>query len=733
MDVPVKYTAPPTPPPAPAAADMTWTAGDLSPVQSALRHKWAIVAFAILVGAGAAVVVENMRSLYTSDAKVAFDVQQLSIMGDNGPFRSADLSSEVLSTEVAVLDSPVIANRVVQMLGLQNLAEFKDCTTVGGLPAKLKALVGLGGATTTCVADPDFAAHKLLGDVMTFVNDDHAYIVTLAAKTHDPELSARIANAYAEAYLQWRLTNHDQRAAEADKWLSSYLDGLHTKTVAANDAVATYRIQHHLISPGPSVPGGSGETVVGQTLTQLNAQLTDTESELAARQAVLSEAHGAGGALGTATALSSPVVQSMLERRAEAAANLATLRARYGDDHPKVVSAAAELSRVDAQLATETNRSISSLGGEVRALQGRRAALEARVQQLEGNVSGEDQSDVRLEELQRDADTENSLYRSMLERMKQIDADRHTQISDASIAVPAEPDYTPTAPHRAMLVVGAFLASLGIGAGAALARELTAPRFRDIKQLENETGLPVLGAFAAPPRGITPRDLVFDRPFSPEVEMLNAILARIENESDRSAGGRAMLITSALPNEGKSSFGVAIGRLAAQAGLRTLLIDGDLRRSSLQSLISGGEKSHGTGELTRIDGITTDGRSGLALLSLRSVVGDARRIVAARGIGEFIAELRTRYDLILIDTPPVLAVPDTGSLAAFADDIVMVVDWTRASREAVNAAVDELRRIRGHLAGLVVTKVGLKDYAKIASSPVHDIRRYREYMPRVAG
>ena len=731
MDVPVKYTAP-LPQPAPAG-DATWSAGDLSPVQSALRHKYAIVAFAVAVAVAAAFTVENIRSVYTSEAEVAFDVQQLSIMGDSGPFHSEDLSSDVMATEVAVLNSPVIANKVVEQLGLQNLAEFKDCTTKGTLVEKLRALVGLGTVTTACVADPDFAAHKLLGDVMSFSNDDHAYIVTLAAKTHDPDLSARIANSYADAYLQWRLTNHDQRAAEADRWLSSYLDGLHTKTVAANDAVATYRIQHHLISPGPSVPGGSGETVVGQTLTQLNAQLTDTDSDLAAREAVLSETHGAAGALGTATALSSPVVQSMLERRAEAAANLATLRARYGDEHPKVISAAAELSRIDAQLSTETSRSVTSLQGEVRALQGRRTALERQVQQLEGAVSGENQSDVRLDELQRDADTENSLYRSMLERMKQIDADRHTQISDASIAVPAEPDYTPTAPHRAMLVAGAFLASLGIGAGAALARELTAPRFRDIKQLENETGLPVLGAFAAPPRGVTPRDLVFERPFSPEVEMLNAILARIENESDRSAGGRTMLITSALPNEGKSSFGVAIGRLAAQAGLRTLLIDGDLRRSSLQSLISGGEKSHGGGEVARIDGITTDGRSGLALLSLRSVVGDARRIVAARGIGEFVAELRTRYDLILIDTPPVLAVPDTGSLAAFADDIVMMVDWTRASREAVNAAVDELRRIRAHLAGLVVTKVGLRDYARIASSPVHDIRRYREYMPRVAG
>ncbi len=728
MDLPVKYAAAPSPP----AGEFPEVRGELSPIVTVLRHKWAIAAFAIVVAGATAVIVEAMPSHYTSTAQVAFDVQELNVLGESGAFRQADLSSEVMMTEMAVLNSPVIATAVVRDLDLEDLQDFKRCTTTAGLLDKVKAAVGLATVPKSCVVDVDHAADRLIGSVMDFVPDHEAYVITLGATTENPVLSARIANSYANAYLQWRIANHDQRAAEADKWLSSYLDTLHTRMVAANDAVATYRIQHHLVSAGPSTPGSMPETVVGESLTQLNSQLTDTDAELAARQAVLEQTRSASGPLETATALNSPIVQSLMERRAEAAANLAGLRARYGDEHPKVVSAAADLARVEAQLRVETNRSVTSLEGEVRALQGRRAALRAQVAGLESNVSGESQSDVRLGELEREADTENSLYRSMLDRMKEIDADRHTEIADASIAVPAEPDPAPTSPHRAMLVAGAFLASLGIGAGLALARDFTAPRFRDIRQLEGETGLSVLGAFATPPRGTPPRDLVFEKPFSVEVEMLNAILARIENETDRSAGGRTMLVTSALPSEGKSSFGVALGRLAAQAGLRTLLIDGDLRRSSLQSMINGGRVAPGTGELARLDGVTTDSRSGLALLSLRTVVGNARRIVAARGIAEFIAELRTRYDLILIDTPPVLAVPDTGSLAAFADDVIVVVDWTRASREAVNAAVDELRRIRAHLAGIVVSKIGLKDYARIATSPVHDIRRYREYLPHVA-
>ncbi len=735
MDVPVKYSprsAPPTPQgPLPVPDDNEIPTGELSPLQTALRHKWAIGVFALAVAGLTYAIAERIPSVYTSTAQVAYNVEQLHIFGANSAFSSPNLSADVMATEMAVLNSPVIAEAVVRQLDLQSLHDFQSCTRPPGFLTDLRARF-IGPDNETCKVDIHQATNHLLGSVMTFSNDHTSYVADILAATHDPTLSASIANAYANAFINWRIGNHDQRAAQADVWLSHYLDDLRTKMVAANNAVESYRQEHHLIGIGPSVPGGTAETIIGQRLSQLNSQLGDTDAQLATAQATLSQTHGGGGALSSATALDSPVVVSMLERRAEAEANLETLRARYGDDHPKVLSAQADVNRLNAQLGTETTRSVVSLQGQVRALEGRRAAIEGQVQALQSSVAGESQSDVRLEELTRQADTENSLYRTMLERTKELDADQHTELADASLVVPAEPSFAPTSPHRSMLVAGAFLASLGLGAGLAFVRELTAGRFRDIRQIQNETGLPVLGIFPLAPRGTSPRDLVLDKPFSAEAEMLHQILSRLENDVDRADGGRILLVTSALPGEGKSSFGVALGRLASQAGLRTILIDGDLRRSSLAPMMESGARAEPGTALVRSDAVTTDKRSGLAMLSLAALVGDARRIVAARGVGELLAELRTRYDMIIIDTPPVLAVPDGASLAAFADDVVTMLDWTQASRESVGAALEELRRARAHFAGIVVSKIGLKEYASIATSPTHDIRRYRDYMPRVA-
>ena len=120
------------------------------------------------------------------------------------------------------------------------------------------------------------------------------------------------------------------------------------------------------------------------------------------------------------------------------------------------------------------------------------------------------------------------------------------------------------------------------------------------------------------------------------------------------------------------------------------------------------------------------------MMSLASVLGDARRIIAANGLDQLLDGLRDRYDLIILDTPPVLAVPDTCSLVPFADDVVLMVDWTATPREAVRAAVAELRRARARVTGIVLSKLGLKAYASIAQSPVYDIRRYRDYFSKIA-
>ncbi len=712
------------------ADQMDQVGGELSPLQTAWRHRYAIVLFAFAMAALMYGALKLVKPTYVSTASVVLDASQLQVMNSqNQLFSAPTLGAELMRSEMEILNSTTLARQVVDRLNLSPLHDFQLCTGGTGLLDTLGAKIGFPGPQT-CKPDAEHAALQLLGPVMAFSNDQKSYVVKLAATTHDPVLSARIANTYAEVYFDWRRDRRSVKADEADGWLSTYLAGLHARMESANAAVETYRQSHHLVPVSPTLPGAAPQTVVTDSLTQLNQQLNTTDAELAQAEATLDQSRAG---VSSATALASPMVQNLLERRAEASALLEELRARYGDEHPKVLSAAAQVRRLDAQIGPEVQRSVASLNGQVRALNARHAMLEREVDVLQNRVAGQSQADVGLDELTRDAATENTLYSSMLQRMKEIDAERHIQLSDAEIAVRAIPSAVPAYPHKAMMVAGAFLASLGIGAGLAFARETNVRRFRDVRQIEGEIGVPVLGAFARVPRGTTPRELVLDMPLAAETEMLNSILARLETRA-RPEGGRVMMVTSALPSEGKSSFGLSLGRIAALAGVRTILLDGDLRRSSLRGMIDAAHQAGPSeGRAVTIERkVHVDQRSGLAMMSLASVLGDARRIIAANGLDPLLDGLRDRYDLIIMDTPPVLAVPDTCSLVPFADDVVLMVDWTATPREAVRAAIAELRRARARVTGIVLSKLGLKAYAAIAQSPVYDIRRYRDYFSKIA-
>jgi len=355
---------------------------------------------------------------------------------------------------------------------------------------------------------------------------------------------------------------------------------------------------------------------------------------------------------------------------------------------------------------------------------------------LQAEAARQAQDAVRLQELQRDADADRQLYQSMLIRLKEIDAQQGLQQASARIVVAAQPPEFASFPRTKMMVVGTFLAALGVGALGAIGLSSVSRRFRSVDQLEAETGLPVLGLFPRPPRRAMPHDVVVDQPMSLESEALHAILIGL---SRRGPGGRApakqvVMIASALPGEGKTSFALALGRSATSASLSVALLDCDMRRPSLTRLVAPRDQSNGGPgtDLADVQGVdaAVDGRSGLHIVPIASCVRNPHELLVPHGIERVLNFLRENYDVVIIDTPPVLAVPDALNLAPFADQILLLSCWRQTPRAALAAAVERLRRSAADVSGIVLTKVDLRQFARHEAASGYYATRYPDYSDR---
>lgn len=720
---------------------------ELTPVNTALRHKWRILGFAALMAVVVYLVLRGVQPLYTAAASVMLDPRQVQLLGQQTLLANQSLSESWTRTQMEQLNSPKLAASVVQNLGLSQNPLFQECPSAGGLLAKATALLSQRAeAPAPCRASQEFAAKILLGQMMSFSNDRQSYIIKATATTPDPTLSAQIANAYAKVYVDWQRDVPRIVAEKADELLTPYLRQMRARVHAANAAVEHYRQTHGLVPIRRDASGSRlGQTLNSQSLADANSELSVASNQLTDKQSSLQEVQrllrSGGRADATAPVLASPVIQTLLQRKVEFASTLDELKTRLMPGTQPVVSVQTQLARVEAQIRVEVDKTVANLSSEVAALAARKAALAARVAGLQAQVADESRDDVMLQDLQREAQAESSAYEAMLVRLKQIGAERLVQRGEAQVVVEASPPDIPSYPKKGVTVAGSFMASLCIGTGLAFAGGFMSRRFRNAEQVEDETGLLVLGLFPEV-RGRSPQDLVVDAPLSFEADSIRSVLAQIcgPQVPKGETRGQVVLVTSALPGEGKTSFSVALGRCAMQSGLKTFLLDCDLRRPTLERAILGGRYKAGSEPDVRpyspaelIARARIDERSGLRFLPLSRYMSNQHGLIAWPGLSEVLARLRTEYDLIVLDTPPVLAVSDVLQIGPLAERVLLMIDWRRTPRPSVVAAMRALQRAGFPASGAVMTKVDLRRYAKASAGNVPYLKYDRRYHRALTG
>jgi polysaccharide biosynthesis transport protein len=662
------WLAPPQPArldrPGPGDPETTAEFGDLWRIL--WRRRRLVFGTALLLGLAVLSYALLTPSLYTATAQILIDPRDRQVVSNdvNPGALAPDGGIAQVESQVKVIESDAVLGRAVAQAGLETEPGFGIARP--GLAGRiLAALRDMVTGPAARPADPRGRALDQLRRRLAVRRADKVFVIDVIVTTPDPDLSARVVNAIAQAYLADQTEARSEAAKRAADELRGRLDALRTAVNAADQKLEDYKARNGLIA-------SSGRLVNEQQLTDLNARLVAARARTADAQARLQGIRDARGrAVGSGAmpeAVQSAVIDRLRGQFAELAAKEADLRTNLGERHPFIAAVRTQMQDVRRLIDAELNRIAGAAETEHQRAQANERTLGTELSRLQRQSAVTAQSSVQLRELEREVEAARSVYNSFLVRAREIKEQTSIDSSNARIITAARPPQDPSWPPRLILVAAALAGGLGLGAGLALTREYLAPTILSPRQLERLSNAPVVAVLPSL------------RPKGAGATAASVALDHLAATANVAARGRALalLVTSGEADE--AARRAVIGLLASVAvarGDRVLMIDADLRAdgSAADGLLDVLRGEQSLNAVTRVDPKTGARRIGLG--DTRKPVRDA---LTASNIERFVAGVKARFELVLVDGGVLTENLRLGPVAAAADRLLLVA-CTGATRQ----------------------------------------------------
>jgi len=692
---------------------------DVRHIYNVLRRRLAVIAGTVFVITGITLlVVFQLTPLYTATSLVLIDPREQQVIDIEAVMSGLPPDSAAIDSEVEVLRSRTLAARAVKQLDLIEDPEFNSALTEPGLLAALDPRSWFSRAQTLSEEERErLEENRVISQFQQRLGVGRrglTYVISISFRSQDPDKASMIANTMADLYVLEQLEAKYEATRRANEWLNDRLSELRAEVRGAQEAVEIYRTENNLV-------GTSGLTVNDQQLAELNGQLILARADLAEEEAKFNRyrelRRSGSGADTLADVLQSPVIAQLRQQEAEVARRLAELSSRYGDRHPEMIKVRAERRDLAVAINREVSRTLANVENEVAVTRTRVASLEKSLRELEGRSGEGGLKEVRLRELESDAEAVSTLYESFLERFRQTSEQTDLQEADARILSEATTPIDPSFPNKMLFTALAIVFSGALGVGLAFLLEHLDDAFSSVSQLEKALQLPHLASVpdvrsqTGGAGGVeNPFDVILRKPLSAYSEAFRSLRSAIAL-SDVDNPPCIIHITSALPGDGKTTTAISLARASVSAGVKTILIDCDLRRPSVHRAFGQqpdtGIVEYLSGKATLEEAVMKDPEGTLAYLPVKSGAANPPDVLSSQHMQKLLAELRETYDQIIIDSAPVLPVVDSQVLSRLADKVVFVVKWRDTPRDAAANAVRDLKAHGADLAGVVLEQLDL--------------------------
>jgi len=731
-----------------------------SDVISAFYRRWKLaLGSALVAGTAVLAITMSLTPMYTSNSTLVIEprVQQTVIMDE--AMGGLPAESYVVDTEVEVLRSPTLAQKVVENLKLESDPEFNlALRNRGMLREAIDSMMNFArgwldrpqyaavqdAAVFGTDAQPWFApaSEGALGDGQIAANRQQqttlnnfrkglsvervglTYAIRVSFTSEDPQKAQAIAANVAEEYLRQQIEMKSDAMRQANEMIASRVESLRNEVAVAEQRVADYTSENSLLN-------ASGSSLTEQGISALMSELASARAEQAEHEARLSAAldqAAAGGSGAVAEAVASDTVRILRQQHAEVLREKADLETRYGDLHPGVINIRRQAADLQLAIDAEINRVIGSLRANVIAARQRTASLQGSIDGERDNLARNNSATVGLAELERNATAVRTVYETFLSRLEQTTEQQGMELTDARVVAQATLPLASSYPPWSL----AGAAAIGLALLAAMASVVTAEmrddRFKSPAEAEDALGLPVFAAIPAI-RHRRPSEYVVEKPLSQFTEAFRNLEAALFL-SHPNARPKTITLISALPGEGKTTSVLALARLCSLSGARVAIVDADLRHRALSRQMdfsaSPGLLEVIAGEAQLKDCLRPDGLSTVMILPAGDGALSRSNLLLTREAKSVFDELRAKFDIVLIDTAPILPVAESRLVARHADAAVVLTRWYHTSSAATAEAIKAARSANVPVMGIVMTRVDTRRQSSFAYSP-HGRNYQRSY------
>ena len=663
------------------------------------RGKWIILLLTLLCALAGSYFAYNMTTnIYRAKTTLFMETQQAQIVDLPGVVGGLGGDLQTINSQIEILMSRDLLGQVVDALDLTSVPEFnptlKKTPATRELTTKAKTYLRtlikqLGGAkenrattTLTAVEEQEYRRNVAIDRLHRRIEVDNlplTYVLEIIVETESRRGSVAIADTLAELFIQDQLNVKFEASERATTWLTGRVSELQIQLEEAEARVSQFNSQTDLISI---------EVLQAQEiqLKELRDRIAQTRIDLAAATAELALLQAA----------TSP------EQKVELSGDSQLRRLLPDIDRPEVERA------FDARFAQILQR----LQVEIARVEQQIPVLVASADIQQNAVDSQGADLIRLQQLTREAEAIRLLYEYFLTRLNETAAQEGIQRADSRVLSAAVLPRSPISPNRPLIVMISTAFGIILGIGLVLLLDARRNGLRSARELEEMTGVVVLGQIPEIPRRRRPAVLEYiaSNPTSAPVEAVRNLRTSLMLSS--STPPQLIMSTSALPGEGKTTSMLALAQNYASLGNKTLLVEGDIRKQTFRHFFKDLPKQ---GLVTVLDddvsleeAVTADKRIGADVLVAGKSDRNAADIFASKAFEAFLTEARKQYDTILIDTPPVLVVPDARIIARHCDAVLFSVRWDSTTRTQVEEALHMFKTANQPVTGLVLTQINSK-------------------------
>jgi succinoglycan biosynthesis transport protein ExoP len=710
------------------------------------RQIFVVLALAILGLALGGIYALQAAPKYTATVTLLADTRKIELVQQPTVYDEAPIQSAgAMETQVELLRSDEVALRVIKKLNLSEDPRF-----VGSHRSGLRSLlqrVAPGYFPELPALSEDERQSLALAQFdknLTVARMGVSYAIEIDFESRYPDLAAEIANAVADVYIELQRSTEYDAARRASDWLEERIPEVRAKSEDAQKAVVDYKHEHNIVETV------GGRLIDDQRLTDINTKLNTAHDETANAKARFDQFSAARGVeIPSAAAMSGSNVNSaamyesldkLRSQYFDVVSKEAESSVRLGPNNPGIVSLRNQKVQLRSEITDEIQRLKDASEGDYAAAQLRESDMKKEYDAALTQYQQANNAQVKLRELTASAQAYQDLYNTFMGRYNASLQQIASPIAEASVITPASPliprDYKKTYKTAALFPA----LGLALGLGVAVLREMIAGRvFLTSRSVQSHLRIPCIGLLPKisgrkrkgwlakkAQSDSTPRSLVrgdrgiswtaIDHPLSRFSEGVRSVKLAIDLEN-RSRSSKVIGLTSATPNEGKSTVALALGQLIARNGASVIVVDCDLRNPSLTRSVApsatGGIAELAFGGTSLEDVIWRDPSTQMAFVPAIPHAGppDPPSILSSAELKQVFDALRKQYEFIVVDLSPLGGVIDVCATTEFIDAYVLVIEWGHTTVDAVQHTLRAAPNVAESILGAVLNKADIKSLA----------------------